>query len=179
MCTKPSLVLKVGELKVISIVDHYVKDKSCVLGKRIFWFAIFFLSKMTVKVQKLQRQKKPSAPPCPQFLMKSPINMIENVLHFEKISEPFFDLSEISRFDSFFDRQKLSKRDISPKSKKGTEIFSKCRTFSIIFIGDFIKNWGQGVALGFFWPQSFHSLTVIFDKKKLANQKILFPKTQY
>ena len=130
---------------------------------------------MTVKVRKLGGPKKPSAPPCPQFLMKSPINMIENVLHFEKI--------EISRFDSFFDRQKtvkkLSKQDISPKSKKYTKIFCKYGRLSSIFIGDFIKNWGQGVALGFFWPQSFHSLTVIFDKKKLANQKILFPKTQY
>ena len=64
----------------------------------------------------------------------------------------------------FLTVKKLSKRDISPKSKKGTEIFSKCRTFSIIFIGDFIKNWGQVGALGFFWPKSFQSLTVIFDK---------------
>ena len=75
--------------------------------------------------------------------------------------------------------KKLSKRDISTKSKKYTKIFCKYGRLSSIFIGDFIKNWGQGVALGFFWPQSFHSLTVIFDKKKLANQKILFPKTQY
>ena len=111
--------------------------------------------------------------------MKSPINMIENVLHFEKISVPFFDLGEISRFDSFLTVKKLSKQDISPKSKKYTKIFCKYGRLSSIFIGDFIKNWGQGVALGFFWPQSFHSLTVIFDKKKLANQKILFPKTQY
>ena len=37
--------------------------------------------------------------------MKSPINMNENVPHFEKISVLFFDLGEISRFDSFFDRQ--------------------------------------------------------------------------
>ena len=101
--------------------------------------------------------------------MKSPINMDDNLPHFQKISAYFFDLGEISRFDSFLTVKKLSKRDISPKSKKGTEIFSKCRTFSIIFIGDFIKNWGQVGALGFFWPQSFHPLTVIFDKKKLAN----------
>ena len=113
--------------------------------------------------------------------MKSPINMDNNLPYFQKIFVYFFDLGEISRFDSFLTVlvKKLSKRNISPKSKNNTKIFCKYGRLSSIFIGDFIKNWGQGVALGFFWPQSFHSLTVIFDKKKLANQKILFPKTQY
>ena len=48
-----------------------------------------------------------------------------------------------------------------------------------MFIGDCIKKWGQEGELGFFWRQSFQSLTVSFDKKELANQKISFPKTQY
>ena len=147
--------------------------------KRKYWFVNSFLSKLTVKDWKLLGQKKPFAPSCPQFLMKSPINMDDNLPHFQKISAYFFDLGEISRFDSFLTVKKLSKRDISLKSKKCTEIFWKYGRLLSIFIGDFIKNWGKVGENGFFWPRSFQSLTVSFDKKESANQKISFPKTQY
>ena len=75
--------------------------------------------------------------------------------------------------------EKVTTRACASRAKNNTEIFSKCGTFSFIVIGDFIKNWGQEREIVFFWPESFRPLTVIFDKKKLANQKILFPKTQY
>ena len=59
--------------------------------------------------------------------------------------------------------------------------------------GDFLKIWQNIIHIywgfhqklwartgtWFFWPISSQSLTVSFDKKKLVNQKISFPKTQY
>ena len=102
--------------------------------------------------------------------------MDNNLPYFQKIFVYFFDLGEISRFDSFLTVKKLSKRDISPKSKKYTKIFCKYGRLSSIFIGDFIKNCGQEGANGFFWPRSFQSLTVSFDKKELTNQKFLYLK---
>ena len=57
--------------------------------------------------------------------MKSPINMNENVPHFEKISVLFFDLGEISRFDSFFDRQKTVKTRYLAQIKKRHKYFLK------------------------------------------------------
>ena len=48
-----------------------------------------------------------------------------------------------------------------------------------MFIGNFIKKWGQEGELGFFWRQSFHPILVIFDKKELGNQKISFPKIKF
>ena len=132
---------------------------------------------------KTLRPKKTKCPHLPPIFDEIPNKYDRKCSTFWKNLIPFFwfrrDISFWQFFDSFLTVKKLSKRDISPKSKKYTNIFCKYGRLSSIFIGDFIKNWGQGVALGFFWPQSFHSLTVIFDKKKLANQKILFPKTQY
>ena len=132
---------------------------------------------------KTLRPKKTKCPHLPPIFDEIPNKYDRKCSTFWKnLSTIFWFRRDIS-FWQFFDRQKtvkkLSKQDISPKSKKYTKIFCKYGRLSSIFIGEFIKNWGQGVALGFFWPQSFHSLTVIFDKKKLANQKILFPKTQY
>ena len=138
-----------------------------------------FLVKTDRQRLKTSRPKKTFSPTFPQFLMKSPINLDNNLPYFQKISVHFFNLREISRFDSFLTVKKLSKRDISPKSKKYAEIFWKCGRLSSIFIGDFIKNCGQEGANGFFWPRSFQSLTVSFDKKELTNQKFSFPKTQY
>ena len=40
--------------------------------------------------------------------------------------------------------------DIWPKTKNGNEIISKSKTLLAILFGDFIKNWGQVGALGFF-----------------------------
>ena len=65
---------------------------------------------MTVKGRKLWGQKKPISLSCPQFLMKSQINMNEDVPNFEKISVLFFDLGEISRFDSFLTIKKTVKK---------------------------------------------------------------------
>ena len=138
-----------------------------------------FLVKSDCQRLKTSRPKNPCARPCPQFLMKSPINMDDNLPYFQKIFVYFFDLGEISCFDSFLTVKKLSKRDISPKSKIAAEIFWKYGRLSTIFIGDFIKNCGKWWENVFFGPRSFQSLTVSFDKKELANQKISFPKTQY
>ena len=92
--------------------------------KRNFLIRQLFLVKTDRQRLKTSRpKKKPFAPSCPQFLMKSPINMDDNLPYFQKISASFFDLGEISRFDSFLTVKKLSKRDISPKSKKYAEIF--------------------------------------------------------
>ena len=52
--------------------------------------------------------------------------MNDNVPHFEKISVLFFDLGEISRFDSFLTVKKLSKNcqnKISPLNQKSTQRF--------------------------------------------------------
>ena len=40
------------------------------------------------------------------------------------------------------------------KSKNDHEISLKSKAFLMIFFGDFIKNWGQRGALGFFWVSS-------------------------
>ena len=91
--------------------------------KRNFLIRQLFLVKTDRQRLKTSRPKKTISPTFPQFLMKSPINMDDNLPYFQKISAPFFDLGEISHFDSSLTVKKLSKRDISPKSKKDTEIF--------------------------------------------------------
>ena len=88
--------------------------------KRNFLIRQLFLVKTDRQTLKTSTQKKTIFP---QFLMKFPINMDDNLPYFQKISAPFFDLGEISRFDSFLTVKKLSKQDIFPKSKKGAEIF--------------------------------------------------------
>ena len=47
-----------------------------------------------------------------------------------------------------------TKLDFWAKTKKGHEISSISIAYLMIFFGDFIKNWGQRGALGFFWISS-------------------------
>ena len=47
-----------------------------------------------------------------------------------------------------------TKLDFWAKTKNGHEISSNSIAFLMIFFGDFIKNWGQRGALGFFWVSS-------------------------
>ena len=138
---------------------------------------------MTVKGWKLWGQKKPSATPCPQFLMKSPINMDDILPYWQKIFVYFFDLGEISCFDSFltvFWRSKNCQNEISPLNQKSIQrFFENMEDYYPYLLGISSKIGGKWGKMVFFWPRSFQSLTVSFDKKELANQKISFPKTQY
>ena len=180
MCTKTSLVLKVEKLKTISTVDHYVKGQYWVLGKEMFWFANSFLSKLTVKDWKLLGQKKPFSRPCPQFLMKSPINMDDNLPYFQKISAPFFDLGEISRFDSFltvFWRSKNCQNKISPLNQKSTQRFFEnmedYHPYLLRISSKIGGNWGKMV---FFGLEVFNLRRSVLTRKSWRIKKFLFLK---
>ena len=69
--------------------------------------------------------------------------------------------------------------DFWPKSKTRHEVIWKVGAFLCIFIGDFIKNWGQVGALGFFWAQSWSKILAIYDMKKFLISKILFLVIKY
>ena len=135
---------------------------------------------MTVKGWKLWGQKKPSAPTCPQFLMKSPINMIENVLHFEKISVPFFDLGEISRFDSFltvFWRSKNCQNKISPLNQKTVRrFFENMEDYHPYLLGISSKIGGKWGKMVFFGLEVFNLWRSVLTRKSWRIKKFLFLK---
>ena len=81
--------------------------------------------------------------------------MNDNVPHFEKISVLFFDLGEISRFDSFLTVKKLSKNcqnEISRlNQKKGMRFFQNVEHFLSYLLGISSKiggKWGHLVFFG-------------------------------
>ena len=79
-------------MKIISVVDQYGIGKCSIMSKRIFGFPNFFMLEMPKsdeKYGKVEGQKKPSAPTCPQFLMKSPIHIMKNVSENQIILTPF------------------------------------------------------------------------------------------
>ena len=109
--------------------------------------------------------------------------MDNNLPYFQKIFVPFFDLGEISRFDSFLTVKKLSKNcqnKISPLNQKSTQrFFVNMEDYHPYLLGISSKIVGRDGKMVFFWPRSFQSLTVSFDKKELTNQNFFFPKPQY
>ena len=70
--------------------------------------------------------------------------MDDNLPYLQKIFVYFFDLGEISRFDSFLTVKNSSKLIYSLKSKKGTEIFFEYVTSYLLGISSKIGGeWGN------------------------------------
>ena len=77
-------------------------------------------------------------------------------------------------------RSKNCQNEISPLDQKSLRrFFENMEDYHLYLLGISSKIVGKDGKMFFFWPRSFQSLTVSFDKKELANQKISFPKTQY
>ena len=56
------------------------------------------IEKIGKNLPKNGREKKPCAPLCPPFLMKSPLTIDVGAPNFQKISGGFFDLGQKSQF---------------------------------------------------------------------------------
>ena len=127
--------------------------------RKKFLICQLFLVKTDRQRLKTSRPKKPFAPSSPQSLMKSPINMNDNVLHFEKIFVLFFDLGEISRFDSFLTVKKPSKNcqnKISRLNQKTTlRFFQNVEHCHSYLLGISSKIGGKGWHLVFFGLKVF------------------------
>ena len=146
--------------------------------KEIFDSPILSCQKWPSKYENLEFQKNQVPPLAPQFLMKSPINMNDNVPHFEKISVPFFDLGEISCFDSFLTVKKLSKNcqnEISRLNQKMVlRFFQNVEHFLSYLLGISSKIGGKWGHLVFFGLKVFILWRSFLTRKNWRIKKFFF-----